>query len=166
MIQVQEAARLVAPWASIYNDHPLVQSVVLFAHLSGVMVGGGAAIAADRAAIRARRDGPERRLRHIEDLRHVHRTVLAALSLMLVSGLLLFAADIKSFVASPIFWVKMSLVALLTVNGWVLTRTGRHLENASSDPASGWRRMMRTSVLSASLWFLIVLAGSILVSVG
>ena len=46
MLQVQEAIRLTAPWAALYNNHPLVQSGVVFAHISGLMVGGGAAVAA------------------------------------------------------------------------------------------------------------------------
>lgn len=166
MLQVQEAIRLTAPWAALYNNHPLVQSGVVFAHISGLMVGGGAAVAADRAALRARHADPDGQRRHVEQLRLVHRTVLAALAVVVVSGVLLFAADIETFVASPVFWVKMVLVALLAVNGWVLTRTGQKLETTGVAATAGWRRLTTTSVLSLCLWFLIILIGAVLVSVG
>lgn len=166
MLQVQEAIRLTAPWAALYNNHPLVQSGVVFAHISGLMVGGGAAVAADRAALRARHADADGQRRHVEHLRLVHRTVLAALAVVVVSGVLLFAADIETFVASPVFWVKMVLVALLAVNGWVLTRTGQKLETTGVAATAGWRRLTTTSVLSLCLWFLIILIGAVLVSVG
>ena len=68
--------------------------------------------------------------------------------------------------ASPVFWVKMVLVALLAVNGWVLTRTGQKLETTGVAATAGWRRLTTTSVLSLCLWFLIILIGAVLVSVG
>lgn len=166
MIQVQAAIRVAAPWAALYNDHPLVQSAVLFAHLSGVMVGGGAAVAADRAALRARRSDEAARQHYLSHLRLVHRTVLGALAVIVLSGVLQFAADIETFVASPIFWVKMALVLLLATNGWFLMSTGRKVEGGALAAERGWNRLVAISVLSLSLWLLIILAGAVLVSLG
>ncbi len=166
MMQVQEAIRLTAPWAALYNNHPLLQSTVVFSHISALMVGGGAAVAADRAALRARREGPDGRRRHLEQLKVVHRTVLGALVVVVLSGVLLFAADVETFVASPIFWVKMALVGALAFNGWLIMRTGRTLEEKGIAWEPGWKRLGVTSVLSLSLWLVIILAGAVLVSVG
>jgi len=166
MIQVQAAIRVAAPWAALYNDHPLVQSAVLFAHLSGITVGGGAAVAADRAALRARRSDAEARQNYLGHLRLVHRTVLGALAVIVLSGVLQFAADIKTFVASPIFWVKMAMVLLLAMNGRFLISTGRKLEEGNIAAERGWKRLAAISVFSLSFWLLIILAGSMLVSFG
>jgi len=40
-----------------------------------------------------------------------------------VTGVLLAAADVETFLPSVIFWVKLGLVALLVINGGVLTLT-------------------------------------------
>jgi uncharacterized membrane protein len=166
LMQVQSAIRLAAPWAALYNDHPLVQGAVLFAHLSGIMVGGGAAVTADREALRVRRADEEARQHYLRHLRLVHRAVLGALAVILVSGVLQVAADIETFVVSPIFWVKMALVFLLALNGWFLIRTGRKVEEGQVAAERGWNRLVAISVLSLSLWLLIILAGAVLVSVG
>ncbi len=49
------AVRLTELWASLYNDFPPLQTVVLFLLLSGLLVGGGFALATDRATLRAAR---------------------------------------------------------------------------------------------------------------
>jgi len=166
MFQVTEVARVAKAWAEIYNDHPLVQSGVVFAHLSGLMVGGGAAVAADRGALRARRADEATRRSHLNHLRFVHRTVLVALSVVVASGVLLFASDVETFLISPIYWTKTALVVLLAVNGWFLMRTGNRLDQGELAPEPGWHRLAITSVVSLSLWFLVILAGTVLVSFG
>jgi len=44
-------APLIERWARLYNDHKAVSDAVTFAHLAAIMVGGGVAIASDRAAL-------------------------------------------------------------------------------------------------------------------
>jgi hypothetical protein len=166
MLQVDEAIRIAGPWAELYNNHPLVQSGVVFAHLSGLMVGGGAAVAADRTALRVYRGDDLVRWRHLLQLRRVHRTVLAALFIVVVSGVLLFAADVETFLTSPVFWVKTGLVFLLALNGLLILRTGKRLERSDANWERGWKRLAVASVVSVSLWLLIILAGAVLVSAG
>lgn len=158
--------RLAAPWADFYSNHPLVQSTVVFAHLAGQMVGGGAAIATDRAAVRAYRADDTSRQHHLHRLHQVHRTVLVSLVLVVASGLLLLASDLETFLVSPIYWLKMGTVLLLAINGWVLTRTGHRLEGATIDWGRGWARMRTTSLISLVLWLVIVFAGVLLVNLG
>jgi hypothetical protein len=45
---VEGLAGLVQPWASFYSDHRWLQTTLIFVHLSGIFLGGGFAIAADR----------------------------------------------------------------------------------------------------------------------
>jgi uncharacterized membrane protein len=161
-----ETVAIAAPWAALYDHHPLLQSAVVFAHLSGLMVAGGAAVAADRATLRVRRTDGETRRTHLRHLRAVDRTVMGGLAIVVVSGVLLFGADVDTYIASPVFWVKTALVFLLAVNGWLLVSTGRKLESGQIAVERGWKRLAVTSVCSVSLWLLIVFAGAALLSLG
>ena len=67
--------------------------------------------------------------------------------------------ELESFATSTVFWAKMGLVALLLGNGFVRMRAETALR---LDRGAGWRRFRRTSVASLVLWFLILLAGTLL----
>ncbi len=151
------AVRLAEPWASLYNDSPPLQTVVLFLHLAGLLVGGGFALATDRAMLRVAHADPQQRVRHLSELHAVHRPVLVALTLTLVSGVLMFAADLETFAGSVVFWVKMGLVLLLLANGYALTRAETALRR---DPNGGWDRLRTVSMASSVLWLSLVLAGT------
>ena len=73
---------LAEPWASFYGDSHLAQTVITFAHVGGLLVGGGAAIAADRATLRAASDVDRRR--HLLEVSQLHRLVIG--SLVVVAG--------------------------------------------------------------------------------
>lgn len=120
-------ARLAEPWNSLYSDSKAVASAVLFLHLVPLLLAGGAAITADRATLRAARGTPEDRARQIRDLARVHTVVLGGLALSFVSGVLLFLSDVDEFLGSPVFWVKLALVGLLLLNGFMMTRTEKSL---------------------------------------
>ena len=92
-----------------------------------------------------------------------HRIVVVGLSLIVVSGLLLFASDVETFLYSRVFWIKMSLVALLLVNGAVLTSAERRASRGAGD---AWGRLRITAMASLALWFLIAFAGVALTNVG
>jgi hypothetical protein len=91
---------------------------------------------------------------------------------LFASGVLLAAADLETFATSPVFWVKLGLVALLLVNGFVLERTESRLRGLSARevvPAgrveSSWRRLRKSAVLSFVLWTATLVAGTLLVNV-
>ena len=76
---------------------------------------------------------------------------------MIVSGVLLFGADVATYAVSKLFWLKMGMVALLMINGAILVRVGRN----GSEANERTRRTMRwTAGLSLALWFLTTLAGA------
>jgi hypothetical protein len=135
----------IAGWAHLYNDNHAVNTTVTFAHFAGVLVGGGLALSADRAAFSRRGPGTDPRL---------HRWVVGALGLVFVSGILMMFADLDTYLTSAVFWIKMALVVALLANGYVRVRV----------EARGGVWLRRTSALSASLWLLILLAGTMLVS--
>lgn len=150
---------LTETWASVFAGSPLIRTAVGFAHVAGLVGGGGCAIAADRAALLAWRSGAEERERHVRSLRWTHRVVLVGLAAVVVSGLLLALADLDAYWASRAFWIKMAFVAALAVNGAVLARAG---ERAAHGDAGGWQTLRMTSMLSLALWFITTFVGAAL----
>lgn len=148
--------RLAEPWATLYSDSPALQTVVLFLHLVGVLVGGGYALAADRATLRAFRSGAVERGRHLAELRAVHRPVVAGLTVALASGAAMLAADLETYLVSWPFWTKMGLVALLLANGYALRRAGE----APKPGDAAWRRLRAASLASSVLWLAVLFAGT------
>src|SRR5690348_2818096 len=104
------SAGLVARWAKLYADHKAVSGGVLFVHLSGILLGGGLAIAADRDVLRSSSA-------NLASLGAVHRWVIFGLGLTFVSGLGQLFADLDTYLPSLVFWTKMALIALLIGNG-------------------------------------------------
>jgi hypothetical protein len=154
-------ARLAEPWNSLYSDSKVVSSAVVFFHLVPLLVAGGAALAADRATLRAARGTAEDRARQIVELSRTHAVVLGGLALSFVSGVLLFLSDVDEFLGSPFFWIKLGLVGLLLVNGFLMTRTEQAL-NGRGEDAALWGRMRTISMVSLVLWLATTLAGVVL----
>jgi uncharacterized membrane protein len=146
---------LVQPWASVYSDSKLVATTVTFVHLAGLLLAGGVAVAFDRTTLRFSGGSAEQRRVHLDELKVVHRIVLAGLLLVIASGLLMLAADLAALLASWAFWVKMALVVLLLVNGAAMTKSERALRLA---PEGDWRRLRRGATVSLVLWFAVLLA--------
>jgi hypothetical protein len=165
---LQAVATAAKPWASLYSDSTAVASAVIFFHIGGLLFAGGLAVASDRATFRALRGTDEDRDRLLVDLGNAHSWVLAGLSVIFASGLLLALSDVKTFGYSPIYWTKMSLVVLLLLNGSLLQRTERKLRNGSLLTQSTaprqrlWSRLRFAAATSMALWTAIVLAGVIL----
>lgn len=169
MISVLKALEdAVQPWASAYSDSTALSTTVTALHLIGMLVGGGLAIAADRATLRISQEMPGERERHLGELKAVHRPVLIALTVLFLTGLGMVASDINTFIVSPVLWVKLALVALLVVNGVVLERTETSLRRngsgAGDDPPDLWGRLRGAAITSIGLWIATLVAGTVLTS--
>jgi uncharacterized membrane protein len=156
-------ARLAEPWNALYSDSKAVSSAVVFLHLVPLLLAGGAALSADRATLRAVRGSVEERTRQLSDLSRIHALVVSGLALSFVSGVLLFLSDVDEFLGSPFFWVKLGLVGLLLLNGFMMTRAEKALASGG-DQATLWARLRTISVLSQLLWISTTLAGVVLMS--
>jgi hypothetical protein len=157
MAAVTAVSQLVARWTHLYGRTP-VSAAITYVHLLGILVGGGVAVAADRASVRlspATPDWPGELAR----LAGVHRPVMAGLALIFASGLLMMLAQLGSVATSVVFWTKMGLIVLLLGNGYIRMRAETALRQGV--PA-GWNRFRRTSVASLVLWSLVLLAGTLL----
>jgi hypothetical protein len=156
-------SRSVDWWTTIYSNHAALRTVVAFVHVGGLLGGGGCAIAADRATLLLTHTDPEPWDAHLASIRRAHRVVVLGLAFIFISGALLAAADLATYLDSKVFWIKMALVGALLVNGTVLVRAERQV--VSGQPA-GLRRLQQTSVISLALWFLTTLLGTALPNVG
>jgi len=154
---------LATDWASYYSNHAVVRTLVEFAHIGGLLAGGGAAMAADRGILAAVRRSAHERGARLESIRNTHAIVLGGLAAVLASGVLLFAADLDTYLVSWLFWTKMALVALLMINGAVLTAAER---KATAGEDLSWGTLRWTAIASLTLWSLTTLAGTGLLNIG
>lgn len=154
--------RIAAPWQAFYADSRTTETAVTAVHVVALMLGGGLAVAADRATLRAAAGDVASRTRILEDLHGVHRPVLIALGALFVTGLALALADVETFAASPTFLLKLALVALLCLNGAFLYRTETSLRRHATERR--WRRLRLASWLSLGLWIATAVAGTALVN--
>ncbi len=160
---VAALSRFATPWQNFYSDSALAETAVTSLHIVALMVGGGLAIAADRATLRAAAGDTTARDRILSDLHGVHRPVLIALGVLFVSGTGLALADVKTFAESPTFLVKLALVALLCLNGAFLYRTESQLRREPT--TRHWRRLRLSSWCSLGLWTATVVVGTALLNV-
>ena len=158
-------AHLVAPWAKFYSHSKTAATLVTFLHIAPIVVGGGLAIALDRAALRLRPDDPVARERHLAELGSTHGIVLGALALELLSGLAMLASDLDTFLPSWVFWLKMGLIVALLANGAQMTRVERTLASAGGESADQWRRLRGIAITSLVLWLAITFAGVVLTNI-
>ena len=154
-------ANMADPWAKIFSHYKAVSAGVLFLHLAPLVFAAGAAFTADRATLRAVKAGAAERARQLEAIAASHRIVLGGLALSIVSGMLQFFADVETFFTSVYFWIKLGLVGLLLLNGFLMTRTEQQL-TASGDSVALWARMRTIALVSAVLWLATTLAGVVL----
>ena len=132
---------------------------ITFVHVGGLMAGGGCAITADLATIEAVREGPIGRTTQLHVLKRTHTIVVSGLVALVVSGLLLFAADAATFLHSKVFWLKMALMVTLMFNGMMMLVGERRVQRGD---ARAWMRLHNSAALSLALWFVTTLVGAAL----
>jgi hypothetical protein len=148
-------------WASAYANSSAIRTLLGFAHVAGLIIGGGAAIAIDRSVLTTARRSPSELRAQVPTIQNAHSLVLASLAVVMTSGLLLAASDTDTFLHSQLFWLKMALVGLLMVNGACM----RLAERAAVAPRQQWRPLAVTAAASVTLWLLTTLAGAALPNV-
>lgn len=150
-------------WASVYANHAVLRAGVLYIHIAGLLAAGGSAMTVDLETIKVNREDTAARAAHLRVLQRTHALVVAGLAMIVVSGLLQVGADVGTFVASRIFWLKMVLVVLLLMNGALILGGERRVQR---DVPGAWARLHTTAVVSLVLWFVITFAGVALTTIG
>jgi hypothetical protein len=153
---------LAETWSSVYSNSAALRSAIAFAHVGGLVAGGGTAVAADRATLRALRRGGSFLAAEIDRLQGAHRIVLAGLAAVGVSGVLLMLANLDQYLVSPVFWTKMVMVAALFLNGARLAFVAARARNGTPGDWPALRFACRTSL---ALWFATTLLGTVLPNV-
>lgn len=151
---VETLSAAVKPWSELYSHSKVVSVSVTFAHVAALLVGGGIAVAADRSTLRVTAGDTESERRHLVELGGTHRVVIGALTVTVLSGLMMFLSDVETFAVSPVYWSKMALVLLLLGNGLMMQKAERGAQ---------WSGLRRSAVISLALWLLITLLGVVLV---
>jgi hypothetical protein len=156
-------SHLIESWVSLYANHAALRTGIEFLHIGGLVAGGGCAITADLATITAARQGSATRTVQLQLLDRTHRIVVLGLAALVVSGLLLFGADVQTFLYSRIFWLKMGLMVLLLINGALLLQGERQVRRGE---AHAWTRLHYAAISSLILWTVTTLAGAALPNIG
>jgi hypothetical protein len=152
----------IVAWGAAYADSAALRTSVGFAHVAGLLVGGGTAIVADRATLAAWRRDAAGRLAQARAFHASHVAVIAGLFIVSVSGVLLAAADLDTYLHSWVFWMKMALVAVLIANGGLLVSAGRRALTGADE---AWTALRYGSMASLILWLVITLLGAALPNV-
>ena len=100
-------AHAAAMWTAWYSDSPVIRTTVNFAHIAGLVVGGGAAIVEDRAMLAALRQDEDARRRRVEAQRLAHR--------------MLTRAEHAAVRGEPRAWGRLRQSAVVSLALWFLT---------------------------------------------
>jgi uncharacterized membrane protein len=151
--------KLFDPWNKFYSDSKLTETLVQFGHTAGLVVAGGIAIATDRMTLRAGAWTDADRRHHLDELATLHRTVIAGLTITILSGLMMLTSDLETFWGSWIYWVKMIMVVLLLANGARMQSVEKKLALDAAVASPLWGRLRINAIASITLWLSVTLAG-------
>jgi len=149
---------MIDAWKELYSNSAVWRSLVLFAHIGGIVIGGGCAIATDRLTLLASPNDAQQ----LRIIGGIHRLVVTAIVFIAASGLLMLFADLETFLVSKVFWTKMFFVVMLLVNGLRMLRAE---QAARAGLPTGWARLRGASITSLVLWLVIAFLGSVLPNV-
>ena len=150
---------MLTAWAAMFANHPVLRTAIDFLHIGGLVAAAGCALTADLATISAARRTSDSRDAQLQVLDRTHPIVAGGLIALAASGLLLLGADVGTYLHSWIFWVKMSLIVLLVMNGALMLGAERRARHGID---GSWRRLHGLAVGSLLLWTLTTLAGAAL----
>jgi len=153
-----------APWATWYGDSAVLPTAVTFAHVAGLLWGGGRAVTADLMTIRAPGLDGYRASGGLRFMAESHRDVVAGLVVSALSGVALSTADLEHFLSSGWYAAKLAAVFLLLVNGLLLRKREMSLRTGSARDQANWQGARRHAAISLALWFSAALIGLALVN--
>lgn len=159
---------LVQPWADLYSDNSTLSTAVIAVHVLAMFIGGGMAIGADRAIVRAAPGSAEAARAVVADLATMHSVVITSLVVTILSGIALFLADVATFSTAPAYWIKMIAFALLLLNGVRMKKAENSVlsplkgmplhttEMPVAFPKAAWSAVRSSAGISLALWIGIV----------
>jgi hypothetical protein len=148
-----------APWASVYGDSAILSTGIPFVHLAGILFGGGRALVADGLVLRSPSLDRFKTAGHLGFLRDSHRDVITGLTVAAIAGGLMVTADLRHFLETPLYYVKMGTVLLLLGNGVRIRSLEASLAAGGESGSSAWPKARGHAAASAVLWLAIVAMG-------
>ena len=165
---VHSLSEVFATWQQIFSDNKAVATAVIATHVLALLFGGGLAVSADRGVLKRSNADAESRFRFLSDVRTMHTTVIAAIVVLFITGLALAAADVETYLLSPIFWIKMVVFVGLVANGAIVKSNAAAIvadgPQGSAQTPNRVRRLKRAAVGSLALWSLTLILGTALSS--
>ena len=159
-VLIRDLVGLTAGWRSLYSHSASVETSLVGTHVLSTVVAGGLALAHDRGTLRARRWTTAIQEHHLSEL---HLTIVIALAICMLSGVALFASDVRTYVVSVPYWIKMGLIVLLFGNALIMTVAERDLRvDVGAVATAAWTRIRASSMASAFLWLSIVFVSVVL----
>ena len=166
MVSVDQIAEWCKPWNHLFSHSKVIAGSVTGAHILALMFGGGFAIGADRLTLRVDPSDASAVAAQLRDVRDVHAPVIWALVVLIGTGIALALSDVETFLPSVYFWIKLTLVTALLVNGAILRATERRLAASSARDvpvtSTTWSRMRVLAWSSVLLWTATAVAGIVL----
>lgn len=140
------------------------KSIIIILHALGAALGIGSATVSDILFFRSLKDG-KITPKESSTLKLMTKLVWIALTLIILSGIALFLSNPEGYAASSKFIVKMVIVAILTINGIIIT-TIMHTRMQDIRFATKKHRIFKRiafaqGALSVSSWYLAFLLGSL-----
>jgi hypothetical protein len=143
-----------------------IKTIYLIGHIFGAILGAGGAFVSDAMFFSAVRDG--RIDKH--ELRFMKlggKLVWVGLALLLISGALLVSTDPEKYLSSQKFLVKLSIVALIVINGVIfhsihLPNIHQHLGLKLGDSATFIKKssfLMISGAISSVSWTATIILG-------
>ncbi|MEO5511736.1 MAG: hypothetical protein ABIV28_07740 [Longimicrobiales bacterium] len=114
----------IAWWSEVYRSNDIVQLLAALGHIASIAYAARYALAGDRAALRITSHS-KRPADDLRTLTSAHSYVLTGLAFALVTGIAQLAAQLDYLQRSPVFWIKMSTLTALLVNGRLIQLAGR-----------------------------------------
>src|SRR5438093_7883152 len=108
MLASTTVSQLLAGWARLYGHTP-VSATVTYLHLVGILVGGGVAVAADRASLRLSPETLPDWRTELDRLAAVHRWGVCGLALIFASGLAGTVAHVDILGPSVVFLAHITV---------------------------------------------------------
>lgn len=140
------------------------KAIIIILHAFGAALGIGSATVSDILFFRSLKDGKISQ-GESSTLKVMTRLVWIALSLIILTGLMLLLSDIPKYLASSKFIVKMIIVGILTLNGIIITLVMHKRMKDMSFVTRRHRIFKRIGfaqgALSVSSWYLAFLLGSL-----
>lgn len=163
---------LLQPWADLYGDSRVLSTALIAIHVLSMFVGGGIAVAGDRRVLLSTPGTPEAYRAVAEDVKALHGVVITSIVLIVLSGLLLAAADIGTYAVSLVYWTKMAAFGVLAINGIAIQRSESRVLTAARNTTEfsvigteltfPWTSLRRGSWISLAGWLVTVFLGVVL----